>query len=511
MKKIREIIRLSEFNDFSQRQISGALNVSRPVVSETLEKVKILGLSYAEITPMKDSDLESLFTNKKKISPKAAALIERFPEYAIELKKPGVTLQLLWEEYIRDNPDGLKSTQFNFYFQCWKDEMKLSMHIDYDPGDKMLVDYAGKKMSFQIEGGVPVNAEIFVAILPASQMIYAEASLSQDQESFMRSNERAIRYYGGVPTAIVPDNLKSGVITPSIYEPELNRLYADFAEHYRTTIIPARSGKPKDKAPVENAVKIVYQRIFAPLRNHTFHSLDELNKHIRNQLEELNSSRKLTGMDITRRELFDKVEKNHLRSLPIERYPNKSIQDNTTVEFNYHFKLKEDNHYYSVPYLLRKKKVKVIYDDRNVAVYHDNDRIAIHRRVRTPHKYTTQKEHMPPNHRFKDDWNPEKLRWWAKNIGEETSIVINSILESKKHPETAYKSSLGILGLARKQGNDILNLACRRAMTVGRMNYPYIKDQVAIIQEQYEMQMEEKQLSLLPEIHENIRGKEYYQ
>jgi len=507
MKKIREIIRLAETSSLSQRQIAKAVNVSRPVVSEALQKFKATGLKREEIKGISDTLLNDLLTEQKKSESKSDELKKNFPEYAIELKRKGVTLSLLWEEYLQNIPDGLKYAQFCWHYQQWRKDKKLSMHIDHKAGDKMFVDYAGHRMEItDPKTGKMIPAEVFVAILPASQLTFAEASENQTQESFMRSNERALRFFGGVPAAIVPDNLKSGVIKADIYEPDLNPLFADFAEYYRTAVIPARSRKPKDKAHVENAVKIIYRRIFAPLRNKTFHSLSELNQAIKERLE-MHNNKKLTKMEVSRQELFEDVERSELKALPINPYPLKYFQEDTLVEFNYHVRLKEDQHYYSVPHILRKKRVKLIYDDRNVAIYHDNIRIVQHRRNRSSHKYSTLRDHMPTNHRYKDNWNPEKLKWWAGNIGEETQRAVTHLLNTKPHPEQAYKSCMGILGQASKYGHDILNLACRRALNLEMVSYKVISNEAKAIMEQYEKEMDNKQFSLLPEIHKNIRGK----
>ncbi len=509
MKQTREIIRLKYVCDLSDRAISSVTKISRPTVAKICNTIKDSGFHYDKIKGMSDSDLSSIISEKKIVSEKAEILIARFPQYAIELRKKGVTQQLLWEEYINQYPDGLRSSQFGRLFNRWKNDKKISMHINHKAGDKMYIDYAGHKMNYiNRKTGEVINTEIYVAILPASQLTYVEASSSQNQEQFMRSTERAIWYFGGVPSALVPDNLKSGVIKASIYEPEINRLFADFADHYRTAVVPTRARKPKDKAHVENAVKICYRRIFAPLRNDKFYSLEELNEAIQIKLE-LYNNKKLSNMTVSRRELFEDVEKGELNKLPVERYPLKHTQD-VKVAFNYHVQLKEDKHYYSVPYLLKGKEVRVIYDDRNVAIYSDNIRIVQHKRNRSPHKYTTIKEHMPFNHRFADNWDPEKIKRWAESIGKHTLWVVCYILDSKKYPEQAYKSCMGILGQAKKHGGDFLELACRKASNLERVNYKFICDEVSRIKDQYEKDQDDKQPSLLPEIHENVRGQEYY-
>jgi hypothetical protein len=259
------------------------------------------------------------------------------------------------------------------------------------------------------------------------------------RKSFVRSNERALRYFGGAPAAIVPDNLKAGVLKANIYEPDLNPLFADFAEFYRTAVLPARARKPKDKAHVENAVKIIYNRVFAPLRNETFYSLDDLNLAIRERLEDHNT-RKLSKMSVSRRELFDQVEQKELQTLPTERFPIKSIQNNTLVQFNYHVLLKEDQHYYSVPYRLRKQRVRVMYDDRSVSIYHDNIRIALHMRHRTaPGNTPPSRITCLAKHRFDDNWDPDKLKSWAASIGRDTANAVTYLLEQGFPPRAGIQ------------------------------------------------------------------------
>ncbi|MBB6482743.1 IS21 family transposase, partial [Spirochaeta isovalerica] len=414
------------------------------------------------------------------------------------------------EEYLLEVPDGLKYTQFCYHFQQWREDGDVYMHMDHKAGDKMFVDYAGKKRDIvdPITGEV-VSKELFVAILPASQLIYIEATDDQTKESFIRSLERAIRFFGGVTAAIVPDNLKSAVVKANFYEPEINPLLEDFADYYNTAILPARSGKPQDKAHVENAVKICYRRIIAPLRNEIFHSTENLNRAMWRELKKLNE-KKLTKMTVSRIELFEEVERRELRSLPAERYPLKYFQDNTLVGFNYHFYLKEDGHYYSAPYLLKGKKVRVIYDDRNVALYHDNIRIWQHRRDRRRGGYTTKTEHMPAKHRFFKEWSPEKFRWWGGNVGEDTLRVVNYLLDSKPHPEQAYRTCMGILNLTNKYPLSVVNQACRSAWNMDWIGFKSIAEEAERIQIAMESAADESQLTLIPADHQNIRGAQYY-
>lgn len=511
VKKSKEIIRLYHQGKLGQRQIARALNLSRPVVSRVVNRWKESGLSWEDLQSVPDSEFQELLYPRKKPPGKADQLKEQFPQFAKELKRPGVTLQLLWEEYIQKNPQGLKYSQFCYHFQQWKADSQISMHLEHKAGDKMFVDYAGKKREIlDPQTGERCWKELFVAILPASQLIYAEFTDDQTKVSFIRSLERALLYFGGIPAAIVPDNLKSAVVKPNFYEPEINPLLDDFASHYRTAILPARAGKPKDKAHVENAVKIAYRRIMAPLRDKTFTSLGALNEALHEKLEELNK-RPLTNMKSSRRELFEQVEKGELRTLPAEKYPLKFFQDNSLVAFNYHVYLKEDKHYYSVPYLLKGKRVRIVYDERIVSIYHDNTRVCQYRRDRRANGYTTTTEHMPAKHRHFQEWSPRKFRWWAGNVGEDTLRIINYLLDSKDHPEQAYRACMGVLNLTKSFPNSVVNQACRHCWNREWISCRSIRNEAEKIQQAREAAEDRLQMSLIPENHENIRGAGYYQ
>jgi transposase len=356
------------------------------------------------------------------------------------------------------------------------------------------------------DAGEQKNAEVFVAILGASELTYVEASESQEKEQFIRSTERAIIYFGGVPRSLVPDNLKSAVTKASKYEPELNPLFDDFAEYYRTVILPARVYHPKDKALVENAVKLTYQRIFAPLYKRKFYSLDELNEAIREQLEQHNN-RKLTKLQISRRQLFEEIEKNELKTLPSSPYPLKHFE-HRKVAPDYHVLLSADKHYYSVPWRLKGQQVRLIYDERNVAIYAAGQRVAQHRRDTRKGGYTTTEVHMPAHHQFYASWSAEKFTGWAASIGEETHLVISHLLETKQHKEQAYKSCVGILSLANKYSAEELNIACRRAWNYSRISYREVKAYLEDLRLQRTLNREDKQLKMF--VHENLRDSAIY-
>ncbi|UCH00052.1 MAG: IS21 family transposase [Deltaproteobacteria bacterium] len=507
MKKIRDIIRLKETSDLSERKIAKALNISRPVVSQYISDFRSCGLTYEQAKTISDSQLLDLIQKRKvKRSIKYETLIGEFPRYIQELKKTGVTLMTLWNEYQQENPGGYSYSQFCYHFQVWRNASKLTMHIDHKVGDKMFVDYAGNKLSIvDRKTGEILPVEVFVAILGASQLTYVEASSSQRSEDWIKSNENAFLYFGGVTQAIVPDNLKSGVAHSDKYEPTINFMFEDFADHYQTAVLPARVGRPQDKALVENAVRVVYQRIYAPLRDRTFFSIEELNEAIWDLLEQHNNI-PLQRLKISRRGLFEKIEKGALRALPKQRYAIKHCRE-LTVQFNYHIELREDRHYYSVPWQLRGKRVRVIYDERNVAIYYDNTRIVQHRRDYTPNGYTTLHTHMPPNHRSYAQWSPERFIRWARSIGDNVEKVIKIALKSRKHPEQAFKTCMGILNLVKEYEPDRLDKACEKALDFGFYSYKRIKN---ILDRGLEKDIFTEPKDHHISSHENLRGSEYY-
>ena len=494
----------------SDRQIAQALNISRPVVAKYWQGFIHSELSFEQIEQMPDSVLvNTIEKSRRKPSKRFRELLQKFPGYIVELRNPGVTLQLLWEEYKGEHKDGFQYSQFCYHFRVWRDSSDVRMHINHKAGEKMFVDYAGNKLSWtDKKTGEEVVVETFVAVLGASGLSYVEASVSQEKEEWIRSNERALYYFGGSTSAIVPDNLLSAVSRADRYEPEINPDYAEFAEHYRTVIIPTRVRKARDKALVENAVKLTYQRIYAPLRNRVFSSLEELNEAIGELLEKHNNTQ-FQRLPMSRRELFESTERSTLHPLPRERFPMKTTKS-VSVQFNYHVELREDYHYYSVPHYLYTKepktKVKMVFDERIVAIYYDNVRIAQHRRDRSPNQYTTLPEHMPDRHRAYADWSPERLDNWAKSVGNEVAQVIRNVLAGRKHPEQAYKACMGILSLAKKHGDDRLNRVCRRANEFGTSSLKAIRNMIKL---DLEEESQEQLFSCIPE-HENIRGSEYY-
>ena len=509
MSKLRQILRLHT-QGCSKLKIALQTGISRNTLKKYIKEFTSSGVTFDELNALSDQDLEALFIKReeKPLNENIAILFKRFPAMDKALKRKGVTQGLLWEEYRKDYPDGLGITQFRHYYAHWKMQVNPVMRMDHKAGDKMYVDFAGEKLQIiDKQSGEIQPVEIFVAILGASQLTYVEAVMSQGKEDFIAACEGAIHYYGGVPLAIVPDNLKSAVIKSSKYEPTLNETFSDFAEHYSTTILPARAYRPRDKALVESAVKIAYTRIYTKLRGQDYFTLDELNAAIHVALEVHNNAL-LTGREYSRRQQFEEVERSALSPLPPLRYELRK-QLFATVMKNGHVSLSADKHYYSVPYRFIGKKVKVMYSRTYVEIFYHYERIAVHQRLKSPYNYTTDKEHLASSHRFMTDWTPEKFIGWAEGIDEDVKLYILKILDRKQHPEQAYKSCIGILSFAKKVGKERLINACRRALGYGIYNYKTIQAILEKGMDTYTETEEYEQLQM-PQ-HDNIRGENYYQ
>ncbi len=507
MKRIRELIRMYEECGLSQREISRALNISRPVISQYISDYKSSGLTIQDMEKMDDEAvLQAITTNKRTESERYRLLSGNFEYYSKELTRTGVNLKNLWEEYKSKHSDGYSYAQFCYHYQIWRDSLEITMHMEHKAGDKMFVDFTGKKLQLtDRDTGEKREVETFIAILGASQYTYVEVCESQKKEDFIRANQNALLYFGGVPRAIVPDCLKSGVEKCDKYEPDINPDYADFARHYGTTILPARARHPKDKALVENAVGIVYAWIYSAIRNQEFYSIEELLEAVREELNKYNA-KPMQKLKKSRRELFIETEQSVLYPLPTEAYQFKKFCK-VTAQFNYHVYLGEDKHYYSVPFSYRGKKVDMIYTESGVEIFYHHSRIAFHQRDRRMNGYTTLKEHMPPAHRFMDNWDPERLIHWAGRIGESVKQVIEKVLEAKAHPEQGYKVCLGIISLEKKYGKERLNNACQRALSYGITSYKKIKK---ILESNLDSTEDSLLLFAQLPLHENIRGNEYY-
>jgi len=507
MRKIRSIIRLHEQETLSQRLIARAVGVSRPVVAHYLSLFARSGLSWSEVEGLSDTELEArLQPREARPDPRYDALRRLFPKFIEELGRVGVTRQLLWEEYRAENPQGYSYTQFCFHLQLYSETSELSMHLEHRGGQKLFIDFAGTRPKIvDRKTGIEREVQLFVAVFPAGALIYCEATETQGVECLVGATGHTLEYAGGAPVVIVPDNLKAGVKKPDRYEPEINETFEDFASHYRSVVIPARVKHPRDKALVEAAVNLVYRRILAPLRNQTFHTLEELNEAIGEKLEELNN-RPMQRTGISRWQRFHSIDLPQLKPLPQKAYEIRRFHQ-ATVGFNYHVFFSPDKHSYSVPWTYRRKKVRIVSTPLSVEVYYNHQRIATHRRDRLPGSYSTHAEHMPPNHRLYAEWSPQRFLTWAHTFGPSTEALIAAVLQGREVPEQAFRSCMGILKLADRYEPGRLESAAGRAMTYGVTSYRGLR---SILEKGLERQSESTPVLFVLPDHPNIRGSEYY-
>jgi transposase len=457
-----------------------------------------------------DEALEQLLSGKVSIGDDKLPVLEQlFPSISDELEKTGFTLHHLWCRYKSEHPDGYQYSQFCYHYQKYREHKKAVMHFEHEPGDKLFLDYAGKKL-FYVEYGTGeiIECEFFVAVLGHSQYTYAEASLSQQKEDFIASVQNALHYYGGVPRVLITDNLKSAVTRSCLYNPCLNEDFLDMANHYQCAVMPAKSRKPRYKSLVENHIRILYTRVYAELSSLTFFSLKDLNQAIWDCIEKHNCMT-FQGKDYSRKQAFEQVERQALQSLPFERYEIRKTNP-VTVMKNSHVRLSEDKHYYSIPYRYIGEKVKISYTRKNVSIYLNGERIAYHLRDRKPYKYTTVKEHLPSHHRFVSEWNPEKFIDWAGGIHPDVKTYIESILSQQTYPETLYRACVGILSMDKKAGRERLVKACQMGIEMNTYNYGFIARIISNGTDKLLTNSDfTKKESRLP-VHENLRGGDYY-
>ncbi len=506
MSKVRQVIKL-----FSQRmgkkKIAERLGMSKHTVKYYVELYNRLKIPWDELCKNTDFDLDKLFhpAQETPLTERLEHLYNFFPAMEKQLRRRGMTVGKQFREFKALNPDTYAETSFYAYYNKWKKKVHPSMHIEHKVGDKMYVDYAGATLPYvDTDTGEIKRAQVFVAILGWSQYAYVEAMPSQAIEDFITACENALRFFNGVPLAIVPDNLKSAVVKASKHEPTLNENFKAFADHYGIAILPARSRKPQDKAHVENMVKLSYQRIYTNIPENQIMPLSELNSTIIKHLCELNNTT-LTGRECSRTDLLI-MEQASLQPLAETLYEMRKIKQ-VTVMKNGHIYLTEDQHYYSVPYELIGKKLRLQYSRSQVEIYEKYQLIALHKRIRSPHNYTTEPTHMPAQHRYVTEWSPIFFIEKAKAIDPSVEYYISQVLAKKQHPEQAYKSCQGILSFSKRVGNSRLIKACKRAHEIGYYNYKII-DQ--ILKQNLDRYEQDPQTTLMPR-HDNIRGADYYQ
>lgn len=507
MRKTKEILRLKLELHRSHREVGRAVGVSPGAVASVVTRAAIAGLDVAAIDSLSEEEIEEKLYPK--VPPEVAGKRDRaLPDFAqvhAERLKPGVTLELLHMEYREGTPEGYGYTQFCEHYRRWVKQHGLVMRQEHRAGDKLFVDYSGKKPQIvDQETGEGVEVELFVAVLGASNYTYAEVTATQRVPDFVASHVRTFEFLGGVTACLVPDQLKSGVTIASRYEPEIQRTYEDMAEHYGTAVIPARPKKPRDKAKVEVGVQIVQRWILARLRKHTFFSLDEMNGRIRELLDELNQ-RLMRRYRASRRELFERIDRPALLALPSSAYTF-ATWSKWKVGLDYHVVV--DDHLYSVPHRLVGQPVEMRTTATTVEVLHGRKRVALHVRGTTAGGRTTEPEHLPVAHRRHLEWTPERIATWATEVGPSTAALTEAILRDRPHPEQGYRSCLGVLRLHRRYGPERLERACARALVAGARSARHVD---SILKNGLDHVEPSTTDAVVSATHENVRGKSYYQ
>jgi transposase len=504
MRKIAEVLRLKWECGLSNRVIARSCSISHSTVAEYLRRAQEAGLSWPLPPDLGEDRLfERLFP---KASPSNSRVIP-CPDWSLihaELRKKSVTLRLLWVEYREAHPDGYGYSQFCALYREWAKHLKPPMRLIHKGGEKVFVDYAGQTVPIvDPRTGEVCQAQIFVGVLGASNYTYAEAHESQELPNWINAHVHMFAFFGGVPEIVVPDNLKAGVKHPCRYEPDLNPTYQNLAEHYGTAVIPTRVRKPKDKAKAEVGVQVVERWILARLRHHTFFSLADLNQAIRELLPELNT-RPMEHLGRSRRELFEALDQPALKPLPELAYEF-AVWKKARVNIDYHVEF--DKHYYSVSHTLIHQEVYIRATLSVVEIFFNNRRVASHRRTKAPGRHTTLAEHMPPAHQQYLEWSPERLVRWAQTIGPHTAQLVQELLDSRTHPQQAYRSCLGLLRLGNRYGQERLEAACGRALPAGIHSYQGVKN---ILDAKLDQVEPEEPAAAAPSAHENIRGQTYY-
>ena len=498
---LKQIIQLKK-QDTSNREISDTLGIHRNTINKYIRQIRASNLSLAELLELDDVSLIALFPTTDTINEQRYKVLSSYFSYFLkELSKVGCAKEKLWKDYLCEHPDGYGSSQFNYHLNHWLKRSKVSGKLNHEYGEKLFVDYTGKKLQItdKTTGNIS-DTEVFVAILPASHYLYVEATHTQQKQDFIKAINNTLFFFGGVPKAIVLDNLKSAVTKSSKYEPVLNKTFKDQAKHFGFAINPTRSYKPQDKALVEGAVKLVYQRIFYQLSNQTFFSLKDLNKSILQKVKDFNLHHMKT-YDSSRFKLFNEYEKLKLTPLPNQRYELKEYKVATVQKMGYIY-LSVDKNYYSVPYRYIGKKVEVQYNSDSIEIYFGHQRIAFHIRNYRKGYYTTNKDHLASSHSFYTQWKPDYFLEQANDIGEYVYQFVSEIMSEAKYPETAYKSALGVIHLKSKYEKSRIDAACKIGLENKLIRYSNIKN---ILENNADLIPKDSSKSSIP-LHKNIRG-----
>jgi len=503
MRKLREFLRLHFVNKLSGRAIAKSLGISPSTAQGYVGRIRVSGLTWP-LPPELDSDealSRRLFEDDQHT--KRAWPEPDWASVHVELKKKGVTKQLLWEEYKAGQPDGIQYSAFCLHYLRWAVRLSLTMRQEHRVGEKLFIDFSGDGLDvIDPKTGEVSKAKLFVAVLGASSYTYVEPVLNEDLRTWTQCHVNALDFFEGATELWVPDNLKAGVTKPDRYEPDLNPTYADLASHYGVAVIPARVRKPRDKAKVEAAVLLAERWILAALRKHTFFSLADVRAAVKPLLEKLNN-RVMRRLKKSRRQLYEELERPALKALPTQRWEFSEWRKEK-VGPSYHVSFKD--HFYSVPYILVGQHVEIRATGTTVEILRAG-RVASHVRDDTPGKYTTAAEHMPRPHRDYAEWDPPRLIAWAKTVGPATAELVEGIMLRRKHPQHGFNSCLGVMSLRKTYEDERIEAACARAVTRRAFSYQSVK---AILRNGLDRQPLEEELQQALPLHENIRGPDYY-
>ncbi len=504
MRQIRETLRLHLQAGLSYSEVGRSLKISKSTAGNYGSLARVAGVDWAVAQTLTDEELEarlflpSLPRNSRQLVPDFAGVHQ-------ELKRAGVTLQLLWEEYAKDNLLAYKYTSFCVKYRQWAMGLKRSMRQTHIAGEKLFIDYAGQTVPIidAITGEI-TRAQIFVAAFGASNYTYACATERQTTADWIGAQIQALEFFGGVPRLIVPDQTRSLIKNPDSYDPKPNRLYDEFATHYGCALLAARPAHPRDKPKVENAVLVVERWILARLRNRKFFSLAELNRAIALLLVDLNQRafKKLPGC---RRSAFEQLDLPALQPLPVNRF---EVFRWKSAKVNIDYHVEFEGHYYSVPHALVGSIVELRVTASMVECFSSNQRVACHPLSHQRGRHSTTPDHMPASHRAHLEWTPQKLIDWGLRIGVSTAAVVTWQLEHRPHPEQGYRACLGMQRLAREYTPPRLEAACTRALAI---RSPNLKSVTNILKSGLDRQQNLPTTTpgALP-VHENIRGPDYF-
>jgi transposase len=507
MRQLKEILRQKWVLGRRHREIAQSVAVSAGSVGGVVSRARAVGLDWAQIEGLDEATIATRLYGPRE----STASVDRpLPDPAYihaERRRPGVTLELLHLEYLERHPNGYGYTQFCEGYRRWVKRRRLSMRQVHRAGEKLFVDYSGKRPRIvDPKTGEVIEVELFVAVLGASNYTYAEATLTQQIADWIGAHVRCFDFLGGVPRDVVPDQLKSGVTGACRYEPKIQRTYEELALHYETTVLPARPAHPRDKAKAERGVQVVQRWILARLRNRTFFSLAELNAAIAELLDDLNA-RPMKTYGASRLELFERLDRPALRALPSERFV---IGEWSVAKPNIDYHVDVAGHYYSVPYALVGEQVDVRATRTTVEIFLRGVRIESYARSYERGRHTTRPEHMPKSHQAHAEWSPSRLIRWGGTIGPATAKLIETIIAERRHPEQGYRSCLGILRLGKKYGAPRLEAACARAVIVGARSYRHVDSILKHGLDRSPLPTVGEQTTIATVTHENVRGRDYY-